>query len=420
MALSMDKIDHKSPILMWLIEAFWALMLIGLPLTSFPPFGNITRSVVVPFSALPLLVILVIWFIPYLLRRGSLPAESKPLFAFLAITIIASAVSFFIGPITFKSKTISSQEIRSFVTLAIGIAFYFTVAARTADQPHMKRAIQLITIGGIIMILWTIVQAYYIVFQGINYPRLFNMIRDNLVVQNTAVRYGNRVTGLSYEPSWFAHLLNVLYFPLWLSATYQRISAFRFRLFRIFSIENILLIPALVLFVLSSPRVGMAAFLLIVVYLLIKLNVAIYRVIARKITRRINPTASSVRLVKLGIQVSLLLIFFAVYIGGIFGFVTAFSKYDARYHLLTQQYSKAELSSLGLNENSFLYISTKYGFLERLVYWFSGWHTFNDYPWLGVGLGNSGFYFPTHFPFQGWDTFEIRDVLYRLYDLPKH
>jgi hypothetical protein len=408
----------RYPALIWATEILWALLLIGLPLTSFPLLGNITRSVVVPFSAMPLLAILIIWFIPFIFRRGKLPFESKPLIVFLAIAVIASAATFFLGPIEFKNKTILAQEIRTFITLAIGISFYFTLAAWTTDKSNMKKALQLINIGGAIMIVWALVQAYFIVFHGSNYPGLFSLLRDNLVVQNSGVREGTRVTGLAYEPSWFAHLLNVLYFPLWLSATYQRISAFRLRLFKIISIENILLLPSLVVFVLSSPRVGMVAFLLILVFLLVKINVSIYRMIVHKFTRRMNSSGSRVKWVKVAIQVSMVIIFIGVYVGGIFAFVTAFSKYDYRYHLLTQPFSKAELSSLSFNEDSLLYISNRFAFLERAVYWFTGWHTFNDYPWLGVGLGNSGFYFPAHVPYQGWGTFEIRGVLYRLYDLP--
>jgi hypothetical protein len=408
----------RIPALTWIVQFLWALLLIGLPLTSLPLLGNITRSVVVPFSAMPLAVVLIVWFIPYLLFRGSIPAESKPLIAFLAVGIIASAATFFYGPIIFKNKTILSQEIRSATTLAIGISFYFTLSAWASTRPNMKRVLQWINIGGAMLIVFALVQAYYIEFHGIQYPKIFSTIRDYLVVQNPGVREGNRVTGLAYEPSWFAHLLNVLYFPLWLSATYLRTSAFRFRLFKIFSLENILLVPGLVVFVLSSPRVGLVAFLLILVFLLIKVNITIYRWIARLITSRMSSTGMRLSLLKIIIQIFMVLIFISVYVGGIYGFVKEYSKIDHRFYLLTQPFTQAEISQLGLNENSIIYLSGRFAFLERLVYWSTGWHIFNDHPWLGVGLGNSGFYFPDHFPSQGWDSFEIRGVLYRLYDLP--
>jgi hypothetical protein len=43
---------------------------------------------------------------------------------------------------------------------------------------------------------------------------------------------------------------------------------------------------------------------------------------------------------------------------------------------------------------------------------------FNQFPWLGVGLGNAGFFFPSLAPPMGWATFEIRNVLFYLTQLP--
>ncbi len=418
MGIDLAQPFRRYPILIWITEILWGLMLIGLPLTSLPLLGDITKSVVVPFSMIPLFAILLVWFVPFLLRRGGIPLESKPLIAFVLITIIASAITYFLGPLAFKNKTIQSQEFRAFITLVIGISFYFTIASWPTDQPRLKKALQLINLGGAIMIIWALIQAYYIVFHGINYPRLFALIRDHLVVQNSAVRDGNRVTGLAYEPSWFAHLLNVLYFPLWLSASYLRTSVFRWRLFRIISFENILILPALVVFILSSPRVGLLAFLLVLVFLLVKLNLAIYRIISKWVMNHLNAGRISMNLIKVLIRVGIVLVFIGVYLGGIFFFVKLFSKYDYRFKLLTQPFTQQELNGLGLNESSFIYIGNRFAFGERLIYWFAGWHTFNDYPWIGVGLGNSGYYFVSHLSFQGWDSFEIRDVIYRLYDLP--
>jgi O-antigen ligase len=73
---------------------------------------------------------------------------------------------------------------------------------------------------------------------------------------------------------------------------------------------------------------------------------------------------------------------------------------------------------LTLNENTLLTLSQRFIFLERMVYWLNGWNVFNQYPWLGVGLGNAGFFFPKLAPSMGWATFEIRNVLYYLTQLP--
>jgi len=73
---------------------------------------------------------------------------------------------------------------------------------------------------------------------------------------------------------------------------------------------------------------------------------------------------------------------------------------------------------LTLDQNTILTLSHRFIFLERTVYWFSGWNVFNQYPWLGVGLGNAGFFFPKLAPAIGWATFEIRNVLFYLTQLP--
>ncbi|HEX9091040.1 MAG TPA: O-antigen ligase family protein, partial [Anaerolineales bacterium] len=73
---------------------------------------------------------------------------------------------------------------------------------------------------------------------------------------------------------------------------------------------------------------------------------------------------------------------------------------------------------LTLNQNTLLDLSHRFIFLERMVYWFNGWNVFSRYPWLGVGLGNAGFFFPQMAPAIGWSSFEIRNVLYYLAQLP--
>jgi hypothetical protein len=59
------------------------------------------------------------------------------------------------------------------------------------------------------------------------------------------------------------------------------------------------------------------------------------------------------------------------------------------------------------------FFGQRFAFLERTVYWMTGWHIFSDYPFLGVGLGNSGYFFASHLPAIGWKTYEIRGILFQ-------
>jgi O-antigen ligase len=50
-------------------------------------------------------------------------------------------------------------------------------------------------------------------------------------------------------------------------------------------------------------------------------------------------------------------------------------------------------------------------FGERLVFWAVGWRIFADYPLLGVGPGNAGFFFIQKLPLAGWDLGEAIQVM---------
>jgi len=80
--------------------------------------------------------------------------------------------------------------------------------------------------------------------------------------------------------------------------------------------------------------------------------------------------------------------------------------------------TKEIVGLLTLDQNTLLTLSQRFIFLERMVYWLNGWNVFNQYPWLGVGIGNAGFFFPRFAPAMGWATFEIRNILYYLNQLP--
>ena len=79
--------------------------------------------------------------------------------------------------------------------------------------------------------------------------------------------------------------------------------------------------------------------------------------------------------------------------------------------------TKELVGLLTLDQNTLLQLSQRFIFLERMVYWLNGWNVFNQYPWLGVGLGNAGFFFPKLAPAMGWATFEIRNVLFYLHPI---
>ena len=108
---------------------------------------------------------------------------------------------------------------------------------------------------------------------------------------------------------------------------------------------------------------------------------------------------------------------YALILVGIFFFVI---KHDWRLSILISNppTMKEIVGLLTLDQTTLLDLSHRFLFLERMVYWLNGWNVFNQYPWLGVGLGNAGFFFPQLAPALGWATFEIRNVLFYMTQLP--
>jgi hypothetical protein len=404
-----------------ILDLLWAAALISLPFTSFPLLVNLTGAIVAPLAAIPVFFLILIWFIHYLLKRGSLPRESVPLIIFGLVALLACAMAFFLDIPGFKGRTIPAQELRALVTFVIGLAFYLASSTWPQNESRLQKTCQWLTIGGIIAVVWTLIQAYFIFMQADQYPNWMQKIQEWLVFQSPYFATpGSRVTGLTYEASWFAHQMVMLYIPLWLAATYQRASAFKFRFLRL-SLENILLVFGVGLFFMTSPRIGLISFFLMGIFIFLKINLVFLRRLVAFISQRRWFQRSSAQ-APLRITVTLLTsaLMLAIYGMALASVIYFASKRDWRMELLvTNPPTWIEIKAfLTLQESVLLALAHRLAFMERMVYWFTGWHVFNDHPWFGVGLGNAGFFALDQTPSIGWASFEIRALLFRLPHLP--
>lgn len=402
-------------------EVLWAIALICLPITTFPLFSSITGALVAPLSILPFFLLLLLWVIPLLLHKGKLPKETIPLGVFVLVAILSCAVAYFIYIPGFKGKTVSGQEIRALFTLFVGVTFFLVSTSWVRSTEKLSNTWKYLTIGGMISIAWAGLQAFFILNHAEQYPAWLDQVQSWFVVLSPAfsARHG-RVNGLTYEASWFAHQMVLIYLPLWLAATYHKTSAFKFRFLHL-TLENFLLILGLGAFFLSSPRIGLISFFLLAIYFFFHLNLGLHRKIVDYISKKkfIQQGSSFITqkyFIKIIVSFVIVLMYIAVFVG-IFYFA---SQRDWRLSILVNEPpSMNEITGiLTLDQASLLELSHRFIFLERMVYWFNGWNIFNQYPWLGVGLGNSGFFFPKLAPAIGWASFEIRNVLFYLPQLP--
>ena len=396
-----------------LTDGCWALLFIGLPFSSFPILGWMTNSLAAPFSAIPLALLGILWFFPHMVNGRRLPKEVIPILVFSLAAILSSTTVYYLDIVHYEDKTFLSQSLRALLTLSIGLAFYLIISARDGSKGNLCRALQWIHIGGMLMLLWGLLQAFIILSMSGHFPPILDKIRIWLVIQTSAVRDGNRLTGLTYEPSWFAHQLNMLYIPIWLASSYLRTSAFRFRFLRL-SVENILLLVGLAEFALSRPRVGMAAFFLMLAFLFLIININLGKKMRRMVLDRTRIPAIHQKLASLLSTIVIGILMFSLYVGLVLLIAYIGSKFDERLMLLFTPLSASERGIiLAMDEGTLIYLGTRLRFLERVIYWLMGWHVFRDFPILGVGLGNSGFFVLTHMSPEGWSTTEFRNLIYR-------
>ena len=382
------------------IVAFWVAMLICMPITSMPFVAKLvsTGTTVASPAGLFLMALIITWFIPNLLRGRSLPEQVNPLVVFAMVAIGITIVWVFFTEPPYKANDPLKQSMEAVVTLGIGLAFYFLTTLWLTDIKKLELTIRLINWSGIIILAWAAVQAIsWFVFH--RYPDWVRYIHE---MYSVGPLFRQRVSGFALEPSWFAHQLNMLYLPLWLALSINRVSAHRLRIFHL-TLENLLLAGGVIGLFLSYSRVGLAAFLMMIGYILIRINLYLIRRIQNgfltpryKMFYRFNPKV---------VSTGLGLAFIAGYIVVIAGLAIILSRIDPRM---------ARLFDFNLNHpDGILYYANDLTFASRLVYWQAGWNVFNQYPWFGVGLGKVGFYMPQNLSTFAWRLVEVRDLVFR-------
>jgi O-antigen ligase len=384
---------------LWTAQAAWSGLVFLLPLTSVPFIVRLVGSdTVAAPSGIFLLLLLIVWLVPFLIQGGHLSRQSFPLIVLGLYAIATTALACFGVIPAYKGIDPLSSNLKALLTLGVGIGFYLTASSWPVTNKRLNWTLRLINIAGLVMIVWSLAQtsAWYMFHR---YPQWMRDFQDLLSV---GPLYRQRTAGFALEPSWLAHQLNMLFLPYWLAATVRRTSVHR-KLLGI-SFENVLLILGGIVLWFTLSRVGLLAFLLTIGYVLILVNIRfagwIQAHIANKDPREANHSRSKSRWIRAGIFLGLLLVYLAAMIGVAYGL----SKVDRRMEKVFQ---------VSFGQDALMEYANQLTFASRLVYWQAGWEIFNDQPVFGVGLGNAGFYFPQKLPAFAWKLVEVHDLVYR-------
>jgi O-antigen ligase len=196
-----------------------------------------------------------------------------------------------------------------------------------------------------------------------------------------------------------ANQMVILYLPLWISSIVNGYSVYRLKIKSI-PIEAIYLLWSAVVLFFSLSRIGLLNAVIIILVVAAVYGGRLIRRLSdfirrkfhlhdKKWTRNGKDLLYSVLLVS---SVGIILL-------SILGVTFIASKTDNRIARLF----KAEYLQIILEHSNPLYeIARKQGYAERLAYWTVGYKVFEKYPLLGVGLGNSGFFFLDTLPAYGY------------------
>ncbi|MCC6148052.1 MAG: O-antigen ligase family protein [Anaerolineaceae bacterium] len=385
----------------WAEKWIWAALILLLPITSMPLIIRLVRSdsVAAP-SALLLFGFGLVWFLPFVRHGGFFPKVTAPFLGFVAVAITATLTSnFYVIPDEKGLNPIFSQ-FSALVTLVIGAAFYFAFSLWPAKQERLAFTIRLLNWTGCVVLVWAGAQALAW-YTNFGYPQ---WMRDFHELFSAGPLNRQRVLGFALEPSWLAHQLNMVFLPLWLAASLKKLSWHSWRVSR-FTFENILLVGGVAILLLTLSRIGLIAFLVMLAFVLLRATQwASRKIVMKIIPQNIQPEKTAFRwqrMVTLGVFLGLGLLYLGIALG--VGWIL--SHLDIRTAKLFQ-------FDFG-QEDPVLYYARQINIAARLVYWQAGWGIFSQYPWLGVGLGNAGFYMPAHLSNYAMGLIEVRQLLFR-------
>lgn len=366
----------------WLVRASWAVFLLCLPVTSFPhlPEAMGGGALVRPLSIVPLLVLSLLVVLPRLLRER-IPRAFLPLLAFIAIALIASFLSLLRGIEPALGIPVTERVLRAVLTLAIGCAFYLATALTPRTPQDMKTTLRWLYAGFGVAMLWGTLQAVYILHFVPAYFAILNRLQRFISVRKL---FHNRISGMTYEPNWFAEQLTFLLMPWLIASVLSGVSAFRWRWRRV-TVEMLLLGWLVILLPFTYSRAGL-------------LNLVVLAFVGLVFFRHPPSYATSEHLLKaeahprtrwkgVGLRVAQAVLALVV-VASLMFFAGRKNPFFAR---LWGYWTVPKERSIG---GYFEYL----GFGARFTYSETAFRIYEAYPAFGVGLGNYAFYFAEQLP----------------------
>jgi hypothetical protein len=358
------------------VQVSWVLMLVALPVTSFPYFpGGVGGTTLVrPLSVYPLLVLMLLVTVPRFFTRP-LPRTYLPLLAFIVVAVASSFIALGMGEEIRQGVTSTARVARNLITLAIGVSFYLTVSLVPRDWQEMKRSLKWIYLGFGLAFLWSMLQAVYVIHWSEDYFNWVNRLQDFV---SSRKLFTARISGMTYEPKWFAEQICFLLLPWLLASVFYNRTVFKWR-YRWVTVELLLLAWSMLVLMLTFSRTG---------YVLMIAGV-VAGLLLRQIDRRRGVHSSRMKSLVSSTKRKALAIAILVVACLLVAFVVSQNRYFNRFW-------RYWVDDVPTNKSYLEYIAVG----QRYVYLQTALRMYEAYPILGVGLGNYAFYFDEMLPNQ--------------------
>ena len=366
-----------------LIRLLWWAFLVFLPVTSFPYFPETIGggAVVQPLSLYPLAILVILFTLPYIVSRP-IPKTFFTLVPFLLIALASSLFSLFRGIEPVLGIPVYERTLRTLITLGVGVSIYFTVSVLPRNLKDLNASLRWLYFGLALVLVWGSIQAVYVLgfrqswFDKISYLQQFVSTRH---------LFYNRISGLTYEPNWFAEQICFLFLPWLFASVSSKRSVFNWRI-RWFTAEWLLLIWSMLLLPLTYSRAGVLNLLAVSFFVWFLYRLGEWR--------NSNIQHASLnqfmfhrfrRLIRFLIETAIIISVIAVPIF-LVGNQNAFFARSWNYWMNDDTSIAGYLDYLG--------------FGARIAYSKAALETYQANPLIGVGLGNYAYYFADMLPYQ--------------------
>ncbi len=340
-------------------QILWGLVLFTLPVTSFRGYPNVFgQTQVKPLAFLPLAPFLLLAGIRIVRqRRWGWLGPLAPLGFFALVALTSTAYGWVLNPPPLFGLSYLHRAVRAWLSFAIGLGFLVGGLWAYERPADLRQALRWLYAGFVVTALWGTLQAAAIHLHVPSFDTL-NRLQHGFSISDLQPK---RISGMAYEPSWFADQLVVLYLP-WLVAALLS----GYRLLKWWWVEAGLVAWAGLLLVLTVSRSGV---------LVAFAAAAVVVGMSAIMWGRQRWSATWLR------QAWPRLLGGAVVVGALLAVGLAILLHNNYFAVLFQLEPGQSLVDY--------IISIRSG--SRLAYSWATMSLFGSHPWLGVGLGASGF-----------------------------